>query len=443
MNENKLEETPVPASPDGEENRPQKPIRRISLAAAIFLALLLCTGVFLSTYTVMMVRMSKAVNEQKEALSQSSELGDFFERIRELYEQDSRYAKLNELLSRIEGSYVREYEEGDLWDGIYAGLFGAVGDPYSEYMTADEYAAYTADRSGSYVGVGIHVVFDPSEDAIAIYRVTHDSPAEAAGLQAGDLIVGVEDVTVSAATYTQAVNLVTGAEGTEVTLTIRRGEETLEKKVKRAKVMSENVLYERLDNDIAYITILSFAESTVTDQFEAALEQAQADGCTSYLFDVRNNPGGSLNVICDVLDLLLPEGVTVHIVNAAGEETTRDSDAEHFLDAPMAVLCNGSTASAAELFTADLRDYGLAKLVGETTFGKGTVQTISPLDDGSAVKLTTSYYTPMSGVSYDGVGILPDVEIALSAEQASRFYLLSHEEDPQLQAAIQLLTKTP
>ena len=419
MDEEKLEETPIKGDGDNKENRPPKPARRVSLAAAIFLALILCVAVFLSTYTVMMVQMDRAVNEQKEVLQ--------------------KYSKLDALFSRIKEEYVREYDEDALWEGVYAGLLQAVGDPYSGYMTAEEYAAYTADRSGSYVGIGINVVYNPDEDAIAIYRVNPDSPAEKADLRAGDLIVGVEDLTVTAAAYQDVVNKVLGEEGTEVRLTIRRGEETLEKRVTRAKVTSRNVLYERLEGDVAYIIILSFAESNVTQQFKDALEQAQTDGCTAYLFDVRNNPGGSLNVICDVLDQLLPEGITVRIVNAAGEETTRDSDAEHFLDAPMAVLCNGSTASAAELFTADLRDYGLAQIVGETTFGKGTMQTTSLLSDKSAVKLTTNYYNPMSGVSYDGIGIHPDVEIKLTAEQAARFYLLSHEEDPQLQAALQLL----
>ena len=204
-----------------------------------------------------------------------------------------------------------------------------------------------------------------------------------------------------------------------------------------------NVYYEKLDGGIAYIEVLSFSEAITYEQFENALKQAKEDGCSSYLFDMRNNPGGSLDVICKCLDLLLPKGITVNIVDAAGTVTTRESDAEHFLDAPMAVLCNGNTASAAELFTADLRDYGLATLVGETTFGKGTVQTITPLSDGSAVKMTTRYYNPMSNVSYDGIGIVPDVTVELTEKQRSRFYLLTHEEDPQMQAAIKaLLGKT-
>lgn len=426
MNEEIREEAIDPSQGDAaetpaEDKRPPKPIRKISLAAAIFLALFLCVATFLSTYTIMMVRIDAAVNEQK-AMS-------------------AKYSKLDSLFSYIEEKYVREYDESALWDSIYNGLFDALGDPYTDYMTAEEFEAYKADRSGSYVGIGVHVVYDAVNEGIAIYRVTPNSPAEQAGLQAGDLITAVEDIVVSLQTYSDALNLVPGEEGSAVTLTIQRGDETLEKHITRAKVATQNVLYERINGSVAYITILSFSESTVTEQFQKALSQAQTDGCKAYLFDVRNNPGGSLDVICNVLDLLLPEGVTVRIVAPDGTETTKNSDAEHFLDAPMAVLCNGSTASAAELFTADLRDYGLAKIVGETTFGKGTMQTISPLSDGSAVKLTSSFYNPMSGVSYDGVGIHPDVEVILTAEQKSRFYLLSHEEDPQLQAALRLLSE--
>ncbi len=408
------EERPATSTP-----RKVKKTRKISLAAAVFLTLFLCVAVFISTYTIMIVQMNAAVNEQKTA--------------------SAKFSKLDALLAYIQSNYVRDYDESDLWDGIYAGLFDAIGDPYTDYMTAEEYSAYTTDRSGSYVGIGIHVVYDPDAQGIHIYRVNSTSPAADAGLQAGDIITAVEDLAVTAETYAEAVSAVAGEAGTFVHLTILRGEETFEKQVARAEVKSENVLYEKLEGGIAYITILSFSESSVYDQFSAALEQAKTDGCSSYLFDVRNNPGGNLDVICQVLDLLLPEGIIVNIVAKDGSTTTRESDAEHFLDAPMVVLCNASTASAAELFTADLRDYQLAKIVGETTYGKGTMQTISPLGDGSAVKLTTRYYNPASNNSYDGVGIQPDVEVALTAEQASRFYLLSHEEDPQLQAAISLL----
>lgn len=403
-----------------EEQKPPKEPRKISVSVAVFLSLLLCVGVFLSTYTVMSVRTQAALNERDT--------------------QYAKFSKLEMLLSRIEDNYVRDYEESALWEAMYSALFDAVGDPYTTYMTAEEYEAYTADRSGNYVGIGISVTYTSDPEGIYVIRVTPGSPAEKAGICAGDVIAAVGGIAANQQNYAAAVDAVAGEKGTAVELTVMRGEESKTFSVTRDTVTTVNVYYEKLDGGIAYIEVLSFSESVTYDQFKNALEQAKAEGCTSYLFDMRNNPGGSLDVICKCLDLLLPEGVTVNIVDGDGTTTTRDSDAEHFLDAPMAVLCNGNTASAAELFTADLRDYGLATLVGETTFGKGTVQTISPLPDGSAIKMTTRYYNPMSGVSYDGIGIVPDVTVTLTEEQNSRFYLLSHEEDPQMQAAINALT---
>lgn len=410
--------------------KPTKSAKRVSLAGAVFFALLFAVGVFLATFTAMSVRLDAAVDQAKSASPGGNSPDGTY------------YDKLNGLLSYIGEEYVRGADEKALWDGVYAGLLEAVGDPYSEYMTAEEFAAYTAERSGNYVGIGVHVTFDQTQDAIAIYRVTPGSPAEQSGLRTGDLIVAVEDVAVSAATYNEAVDLVAGEEGTDVSLTIRRGEETIDLSITRAKVESRNVLYEKL-GDTAYLSILSFSESNVTEQFQDALEAAKQDGCTSYLFDLRNNPGGNLDVVCAVLDELLPANQTIlHIIDAQGNDQTRETENEAYLDAPMAVLCNGNTASAAELFTADLRDYGLATIVGVTTYGKGTMQTISPLSDGSAVKLTSNFYNPASNVSYDGVGIRPDVEVKLTAEQSARFYLLSHEEDPQLQAALKALENT-
>lgn len=409
-----------PAQVSNQDAPPPKQPRRVNLTTAIFWALLLSVAVFITTFTAMSTRSDAALNSQKEVFAP--------------------YSKLDTLLQYIRENYVRDYSDQELWDGIYSGLFSAVGDPYTTYMTSEQFEAYRSDHSGQYVGIGVNVVYDPLTASMYIYRVTPDSPAQEAGLQAGDRVTAVGSLQIGLTTYTEAVNSVAGEAGTEVTLTLLRGETTFEKTLTRRAVKSQNVLYEQLDGKIAYITIVTFSDSSVTEQFRAALEQAKADGCVSYLFDVRNNPGGNLDVICNVLDLLLPEGPIVNIVSADGSTVTRNSGAQQFTSERMAVLCNGSTASAAELFVADLRDYKLAKIVGDTTYGKGTVQTITSLSDGSAIRLTTSYYTPASGSSYDGEGIHPDISVSLSSEQASRFYMLTHEEDPQLQAAIGYLT---
>ncbi len=395
--------------------------RKVSLAGAVFFALLLSVGTFLCAY----VTMSAQANAK----------------LREMDQVYAKYAKMEALLTFIEENYIREYDKDQLWDDMYSAMFDSIGDPYSTYMTAEEYAAYVADRSGNYVGIGISVVYDKATGGAYIHRVTTDSPAAKAGLQPGDIVTAVGKLTLSFDTYNQALNLVRGEEGTAVKLTVLRNGESLQVEVIRGKMKTENVFYEKLEGNVAYVEILSFSEDITVSQFEAALKQAAEEGCTSYVFDLRNNPGGSLDVICKCLDLLLPEGDIVHIVSADGKSESRKSDKEHFLDAPMAVLCNGNTASAAELFTADLRDYGLATIVGETTFGKGTMQSITPLTDGSALKITHRYYNPASNVSYDGVGIKPHegCEVILTEEELDNFYKMTHEEDRQLQKALDVL----
>ncbi len=395
--------------------------RKISLAGAVFFALLLSVGTFLCAY----VTMSAQANAK----------------LREMDLVYAKYAKMEALLTFIEENYIREYDKDQLWDDMYSAMFDSIEDPYSTYMTAEEYAAYVADRSGNYVGIGISVVYDKATGGAYIHRVTTDSPAAKAGLQPGDIVTAVGELTLSFDTYNQALNLVRGEEGTAVKLTVLRNGESLQVEVIRGKMKTENVFYEKLEGNVAYVEILSFSEDITVSQFEAALKQAAEEGCTSYVFDLRNNPGGSLDVICKCLDLLLPEGDIVHIVSADGKSESRKSDKEHFLDAPMAVLCNGNTASAAELFTADLRDYGLATIVGETTFGKGTMQSITPLTDGSALKITHRYYNPASNVSYDGVGIKPHegCEVILTEEELDNFYKMTHEEDRQLQKALDVL----
>ena len=395
--------------------------RKVSLAGAVFFALLLSVGTFLCAY----VTMSAQANAK----------------LREMDLVYAKYAKMEALLTFIEENYIREYDKDQLWDDMYSAMFDSIGDPYSTYMTAEEYAAYVADRSGNYVGIGISVVYDKATGGAYIHRVTADSPAAKAGLQPGDIVTAVGKLTLSFDTYNQALNLVRGEEGTAVKLTVLRNGESLQVEVIRGKMKTENVFYEKLEGNVAYVEILSFSEDITVSQFEAALKQAAEEGCTSYVFDLRNNPGGSLDVICKCLDLLLPEGDIVHIVSADGKSESRKSDKEHFLDAPMTVLCNGNTASAAELFTADLRDYGLATIVGETTFGKGTMQSITPLTDGSALKITHRYYNPASNVSYDGVGIKPHegCEVILTEEELDNFYKMTHEEDRQLQKALDVL----
>lgn len=421
-------QTPIPEEPNEnnvdnakqpEKGKKTKEYKKISVAAAVIIALLLCIITFAATYSV-----TKIADSEDLAAANV---------------QIAKYSKLKKILGDMTSDYVRGCDESEMLEAAYKAILESVDDPYTYYMTAEEYADFMSNRAASYDGIGISIVLDPVTEAIYIYRVIPGSPAEKAGLKAKDLITDVDGIHVTKSTYNEAVLATEKEAGTTVNLTVLRNGSSTVIPVTLGNVPSVSVWYEKLDDGIAYITITSFAGAYVTDQFSDALKKASEDGCTSYLFDVRGNPGGSLDVICKVLDMLLPEGPIVHVISADGTDDVHQSDAEHFLSAPMAVLCNKNTASAAELFTADLRDYKLATIVGTTTHGKGTVQTVRKLYDGSAIKITTDFYNPASNTSYDKIGIVPDIEISLSQEQTDNFYLLSPEEDPQLQAAIQAL----
>ena len=394
--------------------------RKVSIFFAVFLALLLCGATFFATYSVM--------GKQKEA-----EVASWKSRL-------SRFSKLEGILDTIDASYVRGSEESELMEDACRAVFENL-DSYSFYMSSEEYDAFVSGRGGSYAGIGVSVTYEPETQGMYIYRVVPDSPAETAGMRTGMIITGVEDTAVTAETYQKAIGLVAGEEGTAVALTVLDGDKTQKIEVVRGKVESRSVWYSNLGNGIGLIEIDEFSSSNVVRQFKNALQSLKDDGCKGCVFDLRGNPGGDLNVITSVLDMLLPEGPIVHItVNGETRRTISSTDEARKVQMPMAVLCNGNTASAAELFTADLRDYGLASIVGETTHGKGTVQSIFRNADGSAYKLTTSYYTPASGTGYDGTGIVPDFEITLSDDPNTNRFLIPRSSDRQLQKAVELLT---
>ena len=308
MNEEKDFQTPpVEDEPDITEfslhpSSQGKPPKKISVAAAIILAVFIGIAAFMLAFVVVRVQTASQLRE-----------------IDEIY---GKYSKMEDLLNHLDANYVRDYDENAVWEGMYKAIFDSIGDPYSTYMTKEEYAAYKADRSGNYVGIGINVVYTSEYNECYVYRVTKGSPAEKAGILAGDIITMVEDIEITPETYHDAIDAVAGEEGTSVNLTLIRDGQTIKMIVMRNKLETINVLYEKLPENVAYITIISFAEAVTYDQFAQALEQAKKDNVKGYIFDVRNNPGGSLDVICKCLDLLLPEGIIVNIVAPDGTTTT-------------------------------------------------------------------------------------------------------------------------
>ncbi len=409
--------------------------KKITPFACIIISLIVCATTFVGVYSHMTV-VNKAKNNADRIENAAFGKYDTLDKLDG--DEATRYNKLALLLSLIEQRYIREFDKDTLWDNVYRSLLLSIGDDYSQYLTAEEYNALIDSGNGNFVGIGVHATHDVDTGGVYIFGAMKDSPAEKAGITEGDIIIAVGDTKITAENYYEALDKIRGEVGTTVQITVQRGEDIFDVTVTRAKVASENVLYKKLDNDIGYMRILSFADETVSEEFEAKIKSALDEGCKSFIFDVRNNGGGYLDEIKAVLDLLLPEGPIINIVDKDGNTTTHYSDAE-CIDVPMTVLCNEGTASAAELFTAALRDYEMATIIGKTTFGKGTMQSTTPLSDGSALKLSYAYYNPPKNVSYDKIGIKPDYDIDLDEKWANRFFKMPLDEDAHLLKAIELL----
>lgn len=340
-----------------------------------------------------------------------------------------------------------------LFIDVYARM---LGDYYGYYYAPTDYSDYTDDLEGEYVGIGVSVSVG-AEGYAEILNVFPGSPAEEVGILPGDVIVAVEGEDFALIGYQNAIDRIRGKEGTAVGLTIERDGVRIGFSVTRRPVTEVTVDSRMLDGNIGYIRIVSFNERTY-EQFVAAHRTLEASGAVAYVFDVRYNPGGTLNSVVAMLEYILPDGPIVHLnykndVDDATIDSIYDINRfymdgvdrvyyeDHAIEKPMVVLANGNTASAGELFTSSLGDYGVATVIGEKTYGKGVGQSSLRLDsDGSALVLTVFSYDPPTSPNYDGVGILPDIEVSLSEEAAGKnLYKLTYEEDAQLQAAVAAL----
>ncbi len=338
-------------------------------------------------------------------------------------------------------NYVGDIDEEQLVDYLIRGYIAGAGDKYASYMTKDEFSAYMEESSGEMVGIGVHVVYNNHYGALEIVSVMRNSPALAAGVRPGDLIVYVGEESVAELGYYPAVDKMLGDKGTAANFTVYRGENYTEVKefsIIRDTVTDTTVEGELYGGDIGIIRITEFAENTGKNVREQ-VALLQKKGAKKLIFDVRYNPGGMLTGIVDTLDFLLPEGPIIRIVDKQGNEEYIASDKE-CIDMPMVVLVNENTASAAELFSSALKDYEKAILVGTTTYGKGTMQTVVSLPDGSGISISYRMYNPPFSDNYEGIGVIPHVEIDLDeALKEKNFYTITKEEDNQLQKAIAIL----
>ena len=353
-----------------------------------------------------------------------------------VYEYDSYEDKIETILNYLNAYYGGEVDQQTIEDSIANGLLEGIGDKYAKYYSKEEFDRLMEDSSGEYSGVGISIIMN-DDGQIVVYKVFPGSPAEEAGVHATDIIVeadGVRDFE----DLDSLVSIVRGEEGTTVNLTFLRGEEEYSATLERKTIITPSVEIRMLENNIGYLSISSFDKATVS-QFNDALKALEDEGMEALIIDVRDNPGGDYDAVVAMADRVLPEGTIITTRNKEGVVREEKSDEEHQVRVPMAVLINANTASASELFSGAIQDYHLGYIVGETSYGKGVVQSIFRLNDGSGMKFTTeTYYTP-SGRCVDGEGVIPDYAVEIPPE-AYEDGVITDEEDLQLQKAIELLS---
>lgn len=346
--------------------------------------------------------------------------------------------KIDELMSYIDLYYNDDYDEEDIRNAIYAGTLEGLGDPYSVYYTADEYKDMQINTSGNYYGIGAALSQDAKTKEVTISKVYEGTPAEEAGLKDGDQIIKVNDTESTSKELSALVQEIRGEEGTTVHLQVYRASnnKTFEIDVERKNVELPSITSKMLDGGIGYIQISEF-QSKTDEQFKSALADLKKQGMKSLIVDVRSNPGGLINAASNILDQILTEGTVVYTEDKYGKREDYTSDS-NCLDCPIAVLVNENSASASEIFAGAIKDYNYGTLIGTKTFGKGIVQTVFPLEDGDAVKITTAkYYTP-KGNYIHGVGIEPDIELTYKySGPEDEAYDMKY--DNQVQKAIEVL----
>lgn len=423
--------------------------KKISIGATAAVTALCCLATFQGTYLFTQNKFEEKYIDNavlSSGGSTSSGAGNSVSLVLGGREQEDFLTRVTNKLAEVDSLY-RNYYIGDLddeklIDSVIAGYVLGTGDDYAAYYNAEGFKSFIQDIEGEMAGIGVNVIYNTDYRLIEILNVTEGSPADKAGVMPGDLVVtvGEEKESVAELGYQPSINKLRGVIGTTAVFTVLRGEnytESVDFEIVRDKITEQTVMHHVYgpDSSIGVIKISNFDAKTPV-QFVDAVESLQKQGCGKLIIDLRYNPGGELSSIVTTLDYILPEGPVIRIFDADGKEVKAYYSEATELNMPMAVVVNDSTASAAELFTSAVRDYDKATIVGVTTYGKGCMQTTVPLSDNSAVSITYRMYNPPFSENYHGVGIVPDVEVALDeALLTKNVYKITDEEDNQLAAA--------
>lgn len=348
---------------------------------------------------------------------------------------DNALSKIEEALVRVYDEYIDEVSFDTLVEGAISGIASSTGDPYTRYMSQEEFDELLVEGDQEYVGIGTHLIYDTDKQGILILGIMPDSPALEAGLKAGDVIYYVEGNRVTLENYKEQVDVIKGEENTSVKLIIARGDELKEFNVIRKKIKENNISYNVLDDNIGYIRIWGFENKTY-EQFKDAYDKLRAQNISGLIIDLRNNPGGFVDQALYIANLLVPESNALKLVSRKGVEKVYKTTSNNQIDISLAVVVNQNSASSSEILSSIIKDSKKGVIVGAKTYGKGIVQTTKKLSFGGALSITTAKYYTESGVEIHKNGIEPNIKVELDEKDKNEFSL-PYEKDLQLQKAVE------
>ena len=338
----------------------------------------------------------------------------------------------------IDKYYLGEIDEEKLKEGAIAGYIEGLGDEYTEYISKEDMEDYMADTTGNFVGVGIYMVEDTEANKIMVLAPIKGSPAEKAGIQPGDYIISVDGVTYTGEQMTEASNNIKGEEGSKVKIQILRDDETLEFELTRENIKVNPVEGEVLENNIGYIEFSSFDDGTA-EEFKTKFQELEAQGIKSLIIDLRNNGGGIVDEALEIANYILEkDSVILYEVDKDNNEIVEKTTDDPIINMPIVVLTNENTASSSEILAGALKDHKKATIVGEKTYGKGVIQQLLTLPDGSGLKITSEKYLTPNRTEINKVGIEPDEKVELP-ESITNVLNVEKNDDTQLQKAIEIL----